>query len=226
VKLVQWVQSYTQKYGLENINHLTATFGNMSTPDDPFMSGKVAIIIDGVWRYNFIQQFAPGLNYGVANIPEAQPGVDDFTIAEADMLVIPRGAKHVKEAWEFLKYISTPNLNAQSIDELSGVERLCFVQKKPSPLVQWSPYFTANHPNPNVAVFRALADSTHVVTAPKMGIWDEYLRTIILAFDKVRLNISSPEDALKECQDRMAKSWQWHQQTLALRNNDGTAKTP
>ena len=118
---------------MANIRRLTSSFGSFATPDDPFMSGKIAIIFDGVWRYNFIQQFAPGLNYGVAGWPEAQPGIDDFTIADADMLVIPRGAKHPREAWEFLKYVSSPNLNAQTVDELTGVELVCYYQKKASP---------------------------------------------------------------------------------------------
>jgi len=214
----QWVEGFSTKYGVANIRRLTSSFGSLSTPDDPFNNGKVAILLDGVWRYNYIQQFAPGLSYGITGWPEAVPGVDDFTIAESDMLVIPRGAKHPREAWEFLKFVSSPNLAAQSLDQLSGVELLCYYQMKASPLTQWSPYFAAHHPNPYIGIFRHLAESPHAITAPKIGIWDEYFRHLNLAFDQVRLELATPRQALQDCQARVEQSWHWHQQSLARRH--------
>ena len=226
VQAFTWMEDYTKLYGLENIRRLSSTFGNLSTPDDPFLSGKVAFVFDGVWRYSYVQQFHPGLNFGVAPWPEAVPGVKDFTIAESDMLVIPRGAKHPREAWEFLKYLSSPNLAAQGIDEISGVERLCYLQQKASPLTQWSPFFTDHNPNPYADIFRKLAESPHAVATPQMGIWDEYQRNLILAFDKVRLDIETPQQALDECQQRVEQSWQWHKESLELHKKDVTAATP
>ncbi|HEX4141804.1 MAG TPA: ABC transporter substrate-binding protein [Candidatus Methylacidiphilales bacterium] len=226
VKCFAWMGAFTKMYGLENIRRLSATFGNLSTPDDPFMSGKVALLFDGVWRYDYIQQFQPGLNFGIGPWPEAVPGIDDFTMADSDLLIIPRGAKHPREAWEFLKYVSSPNLAAQSLDELSGVERLCYLQRKASPLSQWSPFFANHNPNPYIGIFRKLAESPHAVANEKMGIWDEYERDITLALQKVRLGICSPQQALDQCQQRVNQSWQWHQQSLALRKKNATAATP
>jgi multiple sugar transport system substrate-binding protein len=226
VKAFDWVGQYTDIYKKENIQRLSSTFGQLSTPDDPFMSGKVVFVFDGVWRYSYIQQFQPGMNFGVAPWPAAVPGVNDFTMADSDMLIIPRGAKHPQEAWEFLRYVSNPNLGAKNIDELSGVERLCYLQQKGSPLVQWSPFFTDHNPNPYIGVFRKLADSPHATTTPQMGIWDEYQRNLNLAFDKVRLQIEPPQQALQECQQRVAQSWEWHQQSIELHKKDATAATP
>ena len=213
----QWLAGFSHRYGVDSLRHLTSSFGTLSTPQDPFMNGQVAMIIDGVYRSPFIHQFAPGLKYGVANWPEAQPGVSDFTVAEADMLAIPRGAKHPREAWAFLKYVSSPNLSAQREEDLRGVELLCFLQEKGSPLAQWSPYFTAHNPNPDIAVFRNLGESPHAIAPPKIGVWEEYQRELGTAFDKVRLEIDSPEDALNNCQARMDNSWKWECESLALR---------
>jgi multiple sugar transport system substrate-binding protein len=221
-----WLGNFSDLYGVENIRRLSAGFGQLSTPDDPFMSGKSAFVFDGVWRYSYIQQFAPGLNYGVAPWPEAIPGVTDFTLADSDMLIIPRGAKHAREAWEFVKYLSSPNLAAQNLDQLSGVERLCYLQMKASPLAQWSPFFTNHNPNPHIDLFRRLAASPHAVSVPQIGIWDEYQRNLTLAFDKVRLQIEPPQQALQECQQRVERSWKWHKESLALRKKDATAATP
>jgi len=222
----QWFGGFSKMYGLENIRRLSAGFGQLSTPDDPFMSGKVAFVFDGVWRYSYIEQFQPGLSFGIAPWPEAVPGVRDFTLADADMLIIPRGAKHPREAWEFLKYVSSPNLAAQNLDQLTGVERLCYLQRKASPLAQWSPFFADHNPNPYIGLFRHMAESPHAVSLPQMGIWDEYQRNITLASDKVRLQIETPQQALQQCQQRVARSWQWHQQSLKLHQKEATAATP
>ena len=213
----QWVAGFSRAYGLDNINRLTGSFGAISSTDDPFNSGRVAMIFDGVWRDFYIRHFAPGMSYGVAGWPAAQPGVNDFATADSDMLAIPRGCKHPKEAWEFLRYISTPNLAAQSFDQLRGDELLCFLQEKPSPFVQWSPYFASHHPNPNVAIFRRLAESPHTITFPQMGIFEEYLSEMITAFDKVRLGLETPEKALQDCQVRMQDSWTWERESQARR---------
>jgi ABC-type glycerol-3-phosphate transport system substrate-binding protein len=223
LKAYRWLGDFSTRYGLENIRRMASSFGSLATPQDPFMTGQVAILIDGVWRNSYIQQFAPGMNYGVARLPAAQPGIDDFTMADADMLVIPRGAKHPKEAWEFLRFVSTANLSAQSFRELSGIELLCYLQKKPSPLQQWSPFFENHHPNPDVGIFRQLADSPHAVHVPNMGIWEEYQRELSLAFDRVRLGIETPDQALQQCQAHMQESWDWHLRSMARRKQSFAA---
>ncbi|MCE0523620.1 MAG: ABC transporter substrate-binding protein [Methylacidiphilales bacterium] len=217
LKAFQWLAGFSKLYGVEHVRRLTSTFGRLSTPQDPFMSGQVAIIFDGVWRNNYIEQFAPGMDYGVAGWPQARPGIDDFTAVDSDVLVIPRGAKHPREAWAFLRYISSPNLSAQRFEDLRGLELLCYLQKKASPLEQWSPFFEAHHPNPDIKVFRQLGESHHAVHPPSIGIWDEYARELDTAFDEIRLGIESPGKALQVCQARLQNSWDWHRESLALR---------
>ena len=221
----RWMAGATKQYGLQAVRRLTSSFGMLSSPQDPFMSGQVAMLFDGVYRSHFIRQFAPGLKYGVANWPEVQPGIHDFTVAEEDMLVIPRGARHPHEAWAFLKYVSSPNLSAQRREELQGVELLCFLQEKGSPIEHWSPYFEANNPNPDLEIFRRLAESPHAIVPPKMGIWEEYQCELNTTFDQVRLDLESPEEALKHCQARLEDSWNWEQESLALRQKQTAPAT-
>jgi len=213
----QWLADTSRQCGVENIRRLSSTFGSLATPEDPFMSGKVAMLFDGVWRSHYIHQFAPGLKYGVTGWPEVQPGITDFTIADADMLVIPAGTKHPREAWEFLRYVSSPNLSAQRAEDLTGTELVCFLQEKASPLEQWSPYFASHHTDPDIAIFRRLADSPHAVMVPQVGIWEQYSRELGTAFDEVRLELQTPEQALQHAQARVEDSWQWHLESLARR---------
>ncbi|MGA2222621.1 MAG: ABC transporter substrate-binding protein [Verrucomicrobiia bacterium] len=218
----QWIESYTRKYGLDQVRAFSSGFGNFASPQNAFLSGKVAMEFQGVWMNNFIRQFAPGLEYGVAAWPTAAPGEDEFTVADTDLLAIPRGARHPREAWEFIKFISTANLNAQSEDELRGMELVCYLQGKNSPLRRWSPFFERHHPHPYISVFRQLARSPHAVHLPKMGIWLEYRRETDTMFDAVRLLAESPERALAFCQRRVSESWSWHQKSLDRRTTEAS----
>jgi len=214
----RWVGSYTKKYGLEQVRTFTAGFGGFATPENAFMSGKVAMVLQGVWMDNFIQQFAPGLDYGVAPWPAARPGQENFTVADCDMLAIPRGSKHPKEAWEFIKFISSMNPTAQSEEELRGMELICYLQKKHSPLREWSPYFEQHHPHRYIPLFRELAASPNAISIPKIGIWQEYRRELDSVFENARLLLKPCEEALAFCQQRIGESWARHRRSLERRN--------
>ena len=66
------------------------------------------MIMQGVWMNNFIKKYAPaGFEYGAAAFPEEteHPGAP-LTIAETDILVIPAGARHPKEAMQFIAFVA------------------------------------------------------------------------------------------------------------------------
>jgi ABC-type glycerol-3-phosphate transport system substrate-binding protein len=209
-----WVESYSRKYGLDQVRAFASGFGNFASPQNPFLSGKVAMVLQGVWMDNFIQQFAPGLDYGVAPWPAVVPGQTNFTMADCDMLTIPSGAKHPREAWEFIKFVNTINPAAQSRDELRGLELLCFLQKKHSPLRQWSPFFEHHHPHRYIALFRQLAQSPNAIHFPKIGIWAEYRRELDSVFENARLLHRPSKEAVAFCQQRVSERWQWHRQSV------------
>ncbi len=217
----EWVANYSRRYGLEQIQAFSSGFGNFNSPQNAFLAGKVAMEFQGVWMNRFIEQFAPGMSYGVTAWPSTTTRVDDFTVADADMLTIPRGAKHPNEAWEFIKFVSTVNAQAEHRDELRGVELLCFLQQKNSPLREWSPFFARHHPHPYIAVFRQLAESPNATHMPKLGIWEEYRRELVAAFDAVRLLTQPPGEALAFAQSRVAESWQLHRRSLERRQVAG-----
>lgn len=90
---------------------------------DPFLTGKIAMKIDGNWTLNNIARFAPDLDFAVAPAPVpaerlaqtlgGKPGrfhgQDPFvTWAGGFSFAIPKGAAHPEEAWEFIKWMNSP----------------------------------------------------------------------------------------------------------------------
>jgi multiple sugar transport system substrate-binding protein len=100
----------TDKYGASNVARFTAGWGTYMSAQDPFYTGKVAMVIDGEWQPVNIRQIAPNLNYGVTGIPypAADPSLKGTTQLTASTLFIPANAPHKQAAFTFLKYLTSP----------------------------------------------------------------------------------------------------------------------
>lgn len=215
LEMMTWAADTAREYGADELQTFTSGFsGKTLDPQSGFMNGKVAMITLGVWFDNYLRQYKPGLDYGVGQWPEKIPGIHDFTMAEADVMAIPRGAKNPDAAWAFIKYANSANSKASSRGELEGIELTCFLQGKNSPLREWSPFFEQHHPHPFVKVFRELSASPHAVCVPQMGIWQAYHREFTAAFQDVRRLSTTPEKALEYCQKRMDQSWSRYLKSL------------
>ncbi|QQE11477.1 ABC transporter substrate-binding protein [Planctomycetota bacterium] len=191
-----WYQSYTKKLGVKNVQQFAAGFGNFASPQDAFLSGKVSMVIQGVWMHNFIEKYAPGMEWGAAPFPAADPEKTPFvTIAECDALVVPKGAKHPKEAFDFIAFVQ----------QRENMELLCLGQKKFSPLREMSDGFVKNHPNPYIQTFIDGAWSKDAKTVPQSAIWKEYSNELGVTYEQVLSMRKTPEEAANVVQERIQR---------------------
>ncbi len=194
VQALTWFESYPKKYGLENMRTFGSSFGNFSSPQNPFLAGQIAMVLQGVWLYNFIDKYAPTLEWGAAPFPAWDPEkYPDVTIAEGDILCIPRGARHPREAFEFIKYV-----NSQG-----PMEKLCLGQRKFSPLAVMSDDFIKRHPNRYIETFIRLAKSPNARSTPRLVVWTEYQDEMNVAYGQVFSLLVSPSKALDTVQQRV-----------------------
>lgn len=217
----RWVESYTRKIGLDQVRAFSSGFGNFASPQNPFMAGKVAMEFQGVWMNNYLRRFAPNFECGFGPWPASKPAMAGFALADADLLAIPRGAKHPREAWEFIRYVGSINSQAQTVADLRGMERLCYGQEKNSPLRTWSPAFEKNHPHPQIALFRQMSESPLAIHSPKIGIWQPYLRELTVLFEKARLLDGDVGKSVVFSQERVANAWDLHRRSLERREAGG-----
>ena len=190
----RWLQSYPDRFGADNLLAFQDGFGNFASPQAPFFAGRTAMELQGVWSYNFIKVYAPAdFEWGVAAFPSVDPErLPNVTTVECDVLAIPRGAKHPREAFEFLRYV-----NSQG-----PMEKLCMGQLKFSPLRKSSPDFVARHPNPYLAQYVALAKSPHAHSTPKLTVWGECSSELGLADSRVWRGRQDAASALHAAQSR------------------------
>jgi multiple sugar transport system substrate-binding protein len=199
IQAYEWMASYSKKLGVDAVQRFRSGFGSFASAQNPFLSGQLAMEIQGVWMYNFIKKFADGMPWGAAPFPApaAHPELRGVGNAEADALVIPTGSGHAKEAWEFIRYTQKQDV----------MEQLCLGQRKHSPLAQVSDEFYAKHPNPYIRLFAEMGASANAWSAPKTGVWNEYGREMNTAADKIGNLTLTPEQALKSVQERIQTSY-------------------
>jgi ABC-type glycerol-3-phosphate transport system substrate-binding protein len=194
VAAYDWVQSYPERYGTRELQTFqAASGGQFASSQNPFIAGKLAMQIQGVWMANFIEKLNPGLEWGAAPFPAVSKELGDVTLVEGDLLVIPKGCRHVEEAWDFIKFVQRQE----------NMEELCLLQKKFSPLRTVSEEFYERHPNPFIRMFRRLAESEGACTVPQVSIYNEYADEMIGAYDLVWLQQESAAEALEAVKERI-----------------------
>ena len=194
VSALEWIRSYTTKFGKYQVERFfSGMAGQFASSRNAFLCGKIAMEMQGAWMYNFIRKYSPGLDWGAAPFPGKDDSLNNISVAEGDVLTIPKGAKHPKESFEFIKFVN----------EQKNMELLCEGHRKFSPLRNVSDDFYIKNPHPYIKVFRSLAEDTRVVTTPATGIWNEYSREFNVCFDKVKNLEMTPDEALESLQKRM-----------------------
>ncbi len=190
-----WVQSYLKDYDAQRIKDFEATHrGEFASPSNSFMSGRVAMKLQGVWMSSFIEKFSDNLDWGVAPFPSYHPDPEKpATVVETDILVIPRGAKNVEEAWDFIRFVQRQEI----------MEELCLKHRKFSPLMEVSDEFYKEHANPYIRVFRELAESPNAQAVPKVPVWEEYRHEIEVAMEEIWLKGSPVEPTLEYIKKRI-----------------------
>lgn len=187
VAAFEWMQHWIEKYGRHETRAFEAAYrGEFASASNSFMAGRIALMLQGVWMASFVEEHAPDMDWGVAPFPAAVPGMPPATVVETDILVIPRGARHVEEAWEFIKFVQ----------QQENMEMLCTGQLKFSPLRDVSERFDAEHPNPNIRLFRELAESPNARAVPRIPIWAEYRDDLAVAIEQMWVQGRDPKEAL------------------------------
>jgi len=190
----QWIASYPKRFGVRAVSSFLESFGNFASPLNPFIRGRVAMEIQGPWMWNFIRKYSQGdLEIGVAPFPTVDGRGPPVSLVEADVLTIPAGARHVREAWEFIRYVNTQPV----------IEKLCAAQCKFSPLAKVSDGFYKNHPHPYIKVFYDLAASPGAKPVPQVTIWTQYKAELDQAIKEIWALRQTPGEAFSNVRKRM-----------------------
>lgn len=116
----RWQQSFTidparpldeqPVYALHpgRIEAFTTGFGSYQSANNPFYSGRLAMIIEGQWQVTFTEMYAPDLDWGVAAIPQPEDAPPRVYAPTAVLDAIPRGSQNPEAARKYLEWFYSP----------------------------------------------------------------------------------------------------------------------
>jgi len=145
--------------GAEEVNGFAESFQTGEL--DPFVIGKVALVINGNWYLESIARYKPNMHFGVVPAPVPR-GKVYLTWSGGFSWAIPKGARHVEEAWEFVKW-----MNSVEAGRLDSAAEYSYARSWGRTYVPW---MYANS-RVNEMAFREFA--------PKKGRLREYLRLFV-----------------------------------------------
>ena len=148
-----------------------------------FKQGRIGMILTGPWLRGQIKTEAPNLNYGIAEIPA---GTRKATYGVTDSLMMFKGGKHNKLAWQFLdETVFAPKWRI----EFTTKEGFLPVTKVEAD----APVFTND---PQLKAFTAMLPFAHF--APPIPNWEQAADATIRALQKVYTKQATADAALKE----------------------------
>jgi len=185
IQAMKWMATYTDKVG-----KVLDPFSGDAGAGGPFIYGLVSMTIQGNWYLDTIKQYGKNLEFGVAPIPTADGVKGPVTWAGGYSLVVPKGAKHPQEAFEFIKFFST--------------DGAAIYQKQFPSFLLAKKSLLESHPQQNDPFFKqflALMPAASTRTPLPIGAlwWDESK----LVRDTIVTGQKSPEDAAKTSQARV-----------------------
>ncbi|MEU6788325.1 ABC transporter substrate-binding protein [Nonomuraea angiospora] len=186
-----WQDNITKKYGADKVSAFKAGWGQYMSAQDPFYTGKVAMVIDGEWQAVSIPKNAPGLEWGVSPIPVARPDLDGTTQLTASTLFIPANSKHRQEAAAFLKYLVSESAARELSIALGNLPARTGLAGDPAyaKIANFDAWLAAMK-SPKV---RSLSSAPYAA---------EYATDLESAFDSVARATATPEEAMAKVAGR------------------------
>jgi len=162
LRALQFITGTHKALGFDKILRYNAGLGSDDGANWPFITGQVAVTLEGEWRVKQLADYAPKLDYRVAIMPPPTGGVADSSWSDVSYLTIPTGAKHPDGAWAFIKFW-------RGLDDPVGAAKYktWFGWLPDSPQMANAPIYQEYLKKyPQYRAFVTLAASKHIVTLP------------------------------------------------------------
>lgn len=152
-----------KKLGFDQITRFTSSLAADESTNAPLIAGNYSIMMDGEWRIIQAAKYGPNIPYVVAPLPPPKGGVRNAGYTNANLMMIPRGAKHARGAWAFMRFavgLDRPDQAARFATEMGWLPF--------SPAVADSPDFRAFVKKyPQFKTFLGLMTSENLQVAPQ-----------------------------------------------------------
>lgn len=124
VEVLNWLKSWRDRLGDNVVNSYQAQID--SQQGNPFFNGDLAMIVQQPTFYTQISEYAEDLNFGVAPMPEYEPGNGHTSWGGGFVAEIPEGSSDPEAAWEFIEYLTGAEAQeywaVKNFDNIANIE--------------------------------------------------------------------------------------------------------
>jgi multiple sugar transport system substrate-binding protein len=198
VQGLTFLTNFWKQYGPAKLDRFESGFGTYLGPTDPFVQGKVAMLIDGDWWPTDLPKGGKLTlkNLGGAYIPypDSKASAGHISAVFGDVMLIPKGSKNPDLAWKFINwYMNSEREQLNLPQTLTGYPLLKSALQKP---------LTGSMGSiPLVRYFEHVLLTVHGTPDPMvMPISAKYLKNLDFYANKAIHGQMSPSAALQQVQ--------------------------
>jgi ABC-type glycerol-3-phosphate transport system substrate-binding protein len=187
------VASNVKSLGVDNLTRWSSSVGSQSGEQSPYLAGNLVYQIDGDWTgqtiFDFHPNWVPGTDYNMSVLPKPAPGKAQGTPAItlwAWPLVIPAGGKHTDYAWEFMRFMLSPEYQLNVHGKFKELVLRKSMKNDPR---QWWPAAT-------IATNMLKSGTPITPIIPMNKVASEYITLLAEAFDKIFTLAATPEESM------------------------------
>jgi multiple sugar transport system substrate-binding protein len=182
--------------GASEVQSYAAGFGQAQSGNHPFLNGQTAMMVSGEWMPHWIERWAPHLDYGITDLPRADPGAPPTCYIGGNPVCIPRASRHPAAAWTFVSWLQSRGAQLAFAGEVFNLPNRRDMLDEPS-------LTRGSRANRGYAVLLHLAASPGARAFPNLPISNFYQTELTNAFDFVSHGDKTPEQALRDLQSRL-----------------------
>jgi multiple sugar transport system substrate-binding protein len=155
VNAIEYQMSYYKEFGNDGISKFKSGMGQMNTPQDPIITGNLAMMIG--WENWYNDKRGENGEIGVAPFPypKDRPELKNSGMVSPVAMFIPAKSKHQKEAWTLMQYLLSEDVQIEYAIQNKTIPVLLTALDNPklnaneSTKVLWEFFKSAKNPNLN-----------------------------------------------------------------------------
>jgi multiple sugar transport system substrate-binding protein len=193
IQALTWEKSLIDQIGVQPYENFTH-----STPRNPigdfFIDGHVGMVLDGDWMCKTMPAYGPKVHWVAAPPPYADghPEWKNSTWIDGGINIIPTGAAHPKEAYQFVNFMNTTAANVLANTTIGGRSPL-----KSGDALQ------AKQGNGCIQLFSQLAQSKRAFPWPVLPMANDLQTQVGTAEDAVVRGQDTAQHALAQIQQKL-----------------------
>lgn len=161
--------------------------GQIPPAQNPFITGRLGMVVEGDWFVANLERYAPDMSYGITYIPNHDGRVSSWSGGWS--MVVPEGTEDVDAAYRFIEYITGPEGQRTYAEMTSHFPTR-------TELVEDASIYEGQR-----AFLRTILDGT--TSRPPLPVGGQYWGELRSAQEQVVLDRMTPTEALERVESRV-----------------------